>query len=78
MKTMASRLLGKVRGLGPYVLVELLLPGGTLTALLLWLSSASGRGHFADVPQATASPAAIEQIIRAQSHSRDAARSGAD
>ena len=24
--------------LGPYVLVELLLPGGTLLALLLWLS----------------------------------------
>ena len=27
-----------VYNLGPYVLVELLLPGGTLLALLLWLS----------------------------------------
>lgn len=26
------------RSIGPYVLVELLLPGGTLIALLLWLS----------------------------------------
>ena len=27
-----------VYNLGPYVLVELLLPGGTLLALLLWFS----------------------------------------
>ncbi len=27
-----------LRGLGPYLLLELLLPGGTLLALLLWLS----------------------------------------
>ena len=26
-----------VRAMGPYVFVELLLPGGTLLALLLWL-----------------------------------------
>jgi len=26
-----------VRALGPYLLVELILPGGTLLALLLWL-----------------------------------------
>lgn len=28
----------RARDLGPYLLVELLLPGGTLLALLLWLS----------------------------------------
>lgn len=28
----------RARDLGPYLLVELLLPGGTLVALLLWLS----------------------------------------
>ena len=28
---------GKLRALGPYLLVELILPGGSLIALLLWL-----------------------------------------
>ena len=28
---------GYLRGLGPYLLVELILPGGSLIALLLWL-----------------------------------------
>lgn len=32
-----------VRGLGPYLLVELLLPGGTLIAVLLWLAQNGGR-----------------------------------
>jgi hypothetical protein len=36
-------LLPKLRSLGPYVLVELLLPGGTLIALLLWLSQGMSR-----------------------------------
>lgn len=29
--------LTKLTGLGPYLLVELVLPGGSLIALLLWL-----------------------------------------
>ena len=37
----ASRLMSiwlKLKSLGPYLLIELLLPGGTLIALLLWVS----------------------------------------
>ena len=52
MKAMSwGGVLGTLRRTGPYVLVELLLPGGTLLALLLWLSNGVGRGHFADVPR---------------------------
>jgi hypothetical protein len=29
-------LLGNLRSLGPYLLVELIVPGGSLLALLLW------------------------------------------
>lgn len=32
-----SWLPGNLRALGPYLLVELILPGGSLVALLLWL-----------------------------------------
>jgi hypothetical protein len=32
-----KRLLQGARDLGPYLLVELLLPGGTVIALLLWI-----------------------------------------
>jgi hypothetical protein len=34
----AKTLLPAVRALGPYLLVELVLPGGTLIALLMWLA----------------------------------------
>jgi hypothetical protein len=33
-----KQLSNSARSLGPYLLVEMLLPGGTLIALLLWLS----------------------------------------
>jgi hypothetical protein len=52
-----------LRELGPYVLVDLLLPGGTLLALVLWLSSGSGRGQLADVHHAGATAVAIERVI---------------
>ena len=32
-----DRLAGRVRSLGPYLAIELLLPGGSVVALLLWL-----------------------------------------
>jgi len=32
------KLLQGLRALGPYLLIEILLPGGTLIAFLLWLS----------------------------------------
>ena len=35
--TAARAMLPAARALGPYLLVELLLPGGTLVALLMWL-----------------------------------------
>jgi len=34
-----------VRGFGPYLLVELLLPGGSLIALLMWLFRRYSRAH---------------------------------
>jgi hypothetical protein len=38
----------RLRRLGPYALIELLLPGGTIIALLLWLCSGGPKGHFAE------------------------------
>ena len=37
MHRVVAVLPASVRSLGPYVLVELVLPGGSLLALLLWL-----------------------------------------
>jgi hypothetical protein len=34
----AKEILPAVRALGPYLLVELILPGGTLVAALIWLA----------------------------------------
>ena len=64
MKAMSwGSVLGTLRRTGPYMLVELLLPGGTLLALLLWLSTGAGRGHFADVHQAAPSQAVVERVV---------------
>ena len=52
-----------LRELGPYVLVDLLLPGGTLLALVLWVSSGTGRGQLAEVHHAGATAVAIERVI---------------
>jgi uncharacterized iron-regulated membrane protein len=38
LQTMLAGLAGGLRRVGPYLLVELLLPGGTVLALLLYLS----------------------------------------
>lgn len=37
MKSLALTLIGAGRSIGPYLAIELLLPGGSLLALLLWL-----------------------------------------
>ncbi len=37
LTTWLARLVGVLRAVGPYVLLELLLPGGTLIAICLWL-----------------------------------------
>jgi hypothetical protein len=55
--------LKSLRRAGPYLLLELLLPGGTLLALLLWLSSGVTRGQFADVQQLSMNPVSIERMI---------------
>ena len=58
-----------LRAFGPYLLVELLLPGGTLIALLLWLSQrlqANGLGAHRGVVRHSLNRAAIA----AQPHAR--------
>jgi hypothetical protein len=52
-----------LRGAGPYLLVELLLPGGTLLAFLLWLWSGVSRGQLADVRPLPVDPISIERVI---------------
>jgi hypothetical protein len=37
MKALALKLMAAGRTFGPYLAIELLLPGGSLVALLLWL-----------------------------------------
>jgi hypothetical protein len=37
LKALIIKLIAVGRALGPYVAIELLLPGGTLIALLFWL-----------------------------------------
>jgi hypothetical protein len=46
----------KIRKYSPYLLVELLLPGGTVIALLLWLFRRKFDAH-AQVEQGVAAPA---------------------
>ena len=50
-------LIAKLRSLGPYVLIELLLPGGTLVALALWFANSAKRARLAD-SQVAAQPTA--------------------
>jgi hypothetical protein len=52
-----------LRKAGPYAVVELLLPGGTLLALFLWLSSSSGRGAFAEEHPARIIPSVSERVV---------------
>jgi hypothetical protein len=39
-----SRLVGRAGEIGPYLAIELILPGGSLVALLLWLYRRTNRG----------------------------------
>jgi hypothetical protein len=41
VKPLANRLLGAARTFGPYLAIELVMPGGSLLALLLWLNRMS-------------------------------------
>ena len=52
-----QRMVATFRRLGPYVLIELLLPGGTLVALGLWFANSAKRARAAE-NQAATEPAA--------------------
>ena len=43
MKPLAMKLCAAGRTFGPYLAIELLLPGGSLVALLLWLYRTNAR-----------------------------------
>lgn len=62
MRTKATAL----RALGPYLLVELLLPGGTLIALLMWLSQRFLRGGLGSVRQYALAPKLARPVIMAK------------
>jgi hypothetical protein len=63
-----TRSLTVLRDCGPYVLIELLLPGGTLVALLLWLSRRFMRGGLDTVRQHTFRRALHKATINAKPH----------
>ena len=59
----ANRLVSSARKLGPYVLLELLVPGGTLIALILWLSQGMHRTGLMTVEQPMVAPTQVEKVI---------------
>ena len=67
MKTPIHRsLLNAARSLGPYLLVELLLPGGTLIAILLWLSRrARGQSRLSALAKPVAGSVAALRVMPA-------------
>jgi hypothetical protein len=67
-RTRLKQSLDGLRDFGPYVLVELLLPGGTLVALLLWLSRRFLRNGLRDVHQHRFAPARLSPAITATPH----------
>jgi hypothetical protein len=52
-----------LRRFGPYLAVELFLPGGTLIALMLWVFQGGARGAFALEYGPAATPPAIEHVV---------------
>lgn len=54
-----ARLAAIVRKVGPYAAIEILLPGGTLMAVLLWLCR---RGGYARVPVHRPESVAYERL----------------
>jgi hypothetical protein len=60
--TALKNLLLKLRALSPYLFVELLLPGGTLIALLLWLSQGMTRTGVMTVNLPVEVPAVIARM----------------
>ena len=54
-----KRALALLRSIGPYAAIEILLPGGTLIALLLWLSR---QGAFRTIADRGQRPAASAHV----------------
>ena len=64
MKRLArTRAFRRLRRNWPYVLVELLVPGGTVIAFLLWLSSGQAKGQFAELQPVPDSQTAQERVV---------------
>jgi hypothetical protein len=61
--TASNRIFQALRSLGPYLLIELLLPGGTLLAFLLWLYQRRTGTMSAGTQQARGTPRAVEHSI---------------
>jgi hypothetical protein len=57
-QVIASDILKRLRSLGPYIFIELLLPGGTLFSLLLFLYRRGGAGI-----DATSSDGALRPVL---------------
>jgi hypothetical protein len=55
LSTYAAAIVAKLRDLAPYAVIELVLPGGSLMALLLWLYRRQKRGP--------AFPASLETLL---------------
>jgi hypothetical protein len=52
----------RLRHIGPYVLIELLLPGGTLLALILWLFNRA-RGQLGKARLAADIAPVVERVV---------------
>jgi hypothetical protein len=67
---MSNRLVHKssmgLRTFGPYLLLEVLLPGGTLLALLLWLSQRFNRAGFGGVHQYLLGQITFKTVVAAK------------
>ena len=55
--------LRRLRKTWPYVLVEVLVPGGTILALLLWLSSGQAKGQFCETQPVPHSHTTLELFV---------------
>jgi hypothetical protein len=60
--TASTTLIARLRSVGPYVLIELLLPGGTILALLLSLFSRA-RGGSTKAPFAAGITTVVERVV---------------
>ena len=65
------KFLRRLRGFAPYVLVEVLLPGGTLLALLLWLSQRFNGTGFGRMHQYLSAQMPYKAVVAAKPHAHN-------